>query len=279
MTLPKNSKDLPALRSFLTTLRTQACASGDAFTGALKEMRDDLVKKLDSFINEIPQGDVPGDWCMEDKLQTLCSLLAASIAQASMSALEVAKLQTQMAGAVDTEISRRITAGELVAKDAHVTAVQNAVAEQTKAGAVVPKDTVTQLCADAKNLGIAEGEKKVRDEIAAEAATTKLIATRKDALQKAGKPLPEAEFERVLAGSEEEFNKVLAKFDTRLDGLKKAGVQLAGSPLLSKLFLPDEQYGVFEKTVSSIDALKTPPAEALAGSVDTGKAGNKPLVV
>ena len=275
MIIPKNSKDIAALRTFLTTLRTQACASGDAFTGALKEMRDDLVKKLDSFIGEIPQGDVPGDWCMESKLDQLCALLAASIAQASMSALEVAKLNTQTAGAIDAAIKAKIDVGELISKDAHATAVQSAIAEQTKAGAVVPKDTVTQLCADAKNLGIAEGEKKVRDEIAAEAATTQLIATRKETLQKAGKPLPEAAFESVLAGTEEQFNAVVAKFDARADSLKKAGVQLAGSPLMSKLFLPDADYRTFESTVTSIDALKTPPIEVLAAATETTAAGKK----
>ena len=267
MILPKNSKDVPALRNFLTTLRTQACSSGEAFTGALKQMRDDLVKKLDSFIEEIPKGDVPGDWCMEDKLDTLCALLAQAIAQSSMSALEVAKLNTQMAGAVEAAVKSKIEAGELLTKDAHTAAVSAAVADQTK--------QTNQLCADAKNLGIAEGEKKVRDEIAAEAATTKLIATRKETLQKAGKPLPEAAFESVLAGTEEQFNAVVAKFDARADSLKKAGVQLAGSPLMSKLFLPDTEYRTFESTVTSIDALKTPPTEVLAAATETTAAGKK----
>jgi hypothetical protein len=269
MILPKNSKDVAALRSFLTTLRTQACSSGEAFTGALKQMRDDLVTKLDAFIDEIPKGDVPGDWCMEDKLDTLCALLASAIAQSSLSALEVAKLNTQMAGMVDAAIKSKIESGDLLTKDMHTTAVQSAIADQTKAGAVVPKDTVTQLCADAKKLGIAEGEKNIRDQMAAESATAKLISDRKDALQKAGKPIPEAEFERVLAGTDEQFNAVVTKFDARLAGLKKAGVQLAGSPLMSKLFLPDADYRTFEATVTSIDALKTPPREVLAAAGET----------
>ena len=285
MILPKNSKDVPALRNYLTTLRTQACSAAEGFSAPLKEMASELVKKLDGFIADLPKDDVPGDWSLESKLDSLFALLAQASALASMAGLELSKLKadgaTQLASAVTTEISRRITAGELVAKDAHEAAVGNAVKIQTDSGALVAKDTVTQLCAEARNTGFKEGEKKVRDEIAAGETRRSQIAARKEALQQAGLPVPEAEFEAVLAGTDAEFEAVKTRYTTRLEGLKKNGIQLAAGPLLSKLFMPDVEYAVFEKTVSSIDAFKTPPAEVLAtpGAETKGGKGGKPFIV
>ncbi|MDE2105478.1 MAG: hypothetical protein KGL39_50085 [Patescibacteria group bacterium] len=274
MILPKNSKDVPALRNFLTTLRTQACASSEAFSPSLKEMAGELTKKLDGLISELPKEDVAGDWDLSNKLDSLFALLAQASALASMAGMELAKLKaetaTQLAGAVETAIQSKVAAGELLTKDAHAAAVAAAVKTE--------KDTVGQLCAEAKKNGIAEGEKKVRDEISAAEAVRAQIAGRKTELQKAGKPLPEAEFESVLGGTDEQFKAVTDKYDARLAALNKAGVQLAGSPLLAKLYLPDSEYKTFEPTVTSIDALKTPPVEVAGGAAAPASA-KAPLIV
>ncbi|MDE2101795.1 MAG: hypothetical protein KGL39_31400 [Patescibacteria group bacterium] len=277
MILPKNSKDVPALRNFLTTLRAQACASSEAFSPSLKEMAGELTKKLDGLISELPKEDADGDWDLSNKLDSLFALLAQASALASMAGMELAKLKaettetaTQLAGAVEAAIQSKVTAGELLTKDAHTAALAAAVKTE--------KDTVGQLCAEAKKNGIAEGEKKVRDEISAAEAVRAQIAGRRTELQKAGKPLPEAEFESVLGGTEEQFKAVTDKYDARLAALNKAGVQLAGSPLLSKLYLPDSDYKTFEATVTSIDALKTPPVE-VAGGADAAPPGKAPLIM
>ena len=120
MILPKTSKDVPALRTFLTTLRTQACSASDGFSAPLKDLAGELVKKLDGFIGELPKEDVCGDWRLESRLDSLFALLAQASALASMAGLELSKLKAegarQLTGAVTAEISRRIEVGDLIAK-------------------------------------------------------------------------------------------------------------------------------------------------------------------
>jgi hypothetical protein len=251
-------------------IRTQVCSASEAFSDPVKALTTELTTKIDSFISGLPKEDVCGDWRLEDRLDTLFALLSSCSAVASQAGLEVSKLkadqQVQFAGAMDAEIAKRVTAGDLFTKEAHQTAMAGAIKTQPDASAFIPKDTVTQLCADAKALGVKEGEKRVRDEESAKETTRQQISKRKEALQKAGLPIPEAKNEQVLAGTDEQFETLQTTYRTRLETLQKNGVQLAGSTtLLPKLYLPEEAYNTFAETVSGIDAFKVPPVEPLAG--------------
>ena len=128
------------------------------------------------------------------------------------------------------------------------------------------KTTVTQLCSEARNLGITDGEKKVRDEIAAAEARAKKIGERKAALQKCGLPLPDATLDNLLAGTDEEFGVAQKKAEDRIAALRTKGVALnSQSPLAMKVWLPEDQYQVFEslalETIKGGDPMLTPPTQ------------------
>ncbi len=271
MVLPKNSKDAKGLREFMTTLKTQMCSASEAFGEPLKKIFTEVANKVDAVLSAIPTADIPGDWSIESQLESLFGVLTCASSIASQAALEVTKVKDQQATlakqyaseSLPAEIEKRLKAGDLFSKEAMDAARAKAVE------GLVPQATVTQLCTEAKAAGVVEGEKRVRDEMAATETRVKLIATRKDGLQQASFPIPDAEFEAVLAGTDEEFTKAKTSVEARREKLKKAGIQLNAPELLSKLWLPEREYQLFEKTVMSIDALKVtaePFASAGAGS-------------
>ena len=278
MLLPKDSKDVPALRTFLTALRTQTCAASDAFSEPLAALAGELTTKLDTFIGDLPKEEACGDWSLESKLETLFALLANASAMASMAGLELRRLkaaretQPQVAAA---PIALPAAPAALITGE---TPAPLSEATPTIMIETITQETVTQLCADARKLGVAEGEQNVRTAMAAEEAARALVATRKQALQTAGLPLPETAFEEVLSGSPEAFTALQTQYHARLGDLQKQGIQLASSPLLPKLYLPEAQYALFAQVVSGIAALKTPPVEVLAAGPATVSA-ERPMIV
>lgn len=272
MLIPKNAKDVKGLRDYLTQQRTQACSTGAAYTGPLKQVFDQLVSDIDAWLDKLPKDEIPGDWSLECQLDCLFNVLTQAQAAASLVTLEHSKLMNgeQFASALTVEINKRVTAGELFTKDgvsAHVKA-------QLDAGEIVSKERLTQLCSEAKIQGFGEGETKVRNEIAAETTATKLIGERKALLQAASLPLPEAELEKaILGGTDEQFAARKTAFETRRESLKKEGIQLASDEALANLWLDDAAYKGFEKTIKSLPQLKF-NANPLAGAAGGGE--NKP---
>jgi hypothetical protein len=275
MFIPKNDKDIKGLRDFLTQQRTQACSVSAAFTGPMKQLFDEMTAKIDGWLSQLPKDEVPGDWSLGCQLDQVFALMAQLSAAASLAALEVTKLNTgeQFATACTAEINKRVTAGELFTKDglaAHVKSL-------TDGGELVGKDSVKQLCAAAQQVGFAEGDKKVRDEMAAQIESGKVIGARKTSLQAASLPLPDAEIEAiVLGGTDEEFNKRKATFETRLAALKAENIQLnadSDALLLANLWADDKAYAGFEKTVRNIPQLKLKgnPLARVPGGPATGE--------
>lgn len=258
MLIPKNSKDVKGLRDYLTQQRAQACSTAAAYSGPLKQLFDEMVSKINAWLGQLPKEDVPGDWSLECQLDCLFSLMAQLSAAASLSALELSKLQNgeQYATALSAEINRRVTAGELFTKDG----VAAHVKTQVDAGELVAKDRLTQLCSESHIKGFGEGEAKVRGEFTAKEAEDKLIGTRRSSLQAASLPLPDAEVERlVLGGTEEQFAARKTLFETRRDGLVKEGIQLNSDAALANLWLDETAYKGFERTVKSLPSLKFNP--------------------
>ena len=270
---PKNSKDVAGIRALLTTMRTQTCAAAEGFTDATKVLAKDLVAKIDGIITELPKDDaVPADWSAESQVGTMSAVMAQAVAIASNVGLELKKILTeapaQMAGQLDAEIAKRVASGDLLPK------------EKITAGEYVAKETVNQICGTAKTEGIEQGKKEVRDEVAAKETTVALIGKRKAALQTAGLPLPALDQDAVLLGTDEEFAKLQTTFESRRTALKEKGIQLAGTnPLLSKLFLPQDQYATTESII--VEALKslTPPQLTLPADPAPGKAAKGLLIV
>jgi len=89
-------------------------------------------------------------------------------------------------------------------------------------------------------------------------------------LQTCGLPIPDARLEGVLAGTGEEFTAAQALAQSRIAALQQRGVALnSNSPLAAKVWLPEEQWQVFEslavETLKGADPLVTSATPAAGG--------------
>jgi len=271
LTIPTDPKDLKGFRDFFITVRSQACSLAAACEGPLKTAWEDIVAKYDAVLAKLPK-DADGNWTVASCLDSLFNTLVSSNACASQLSLEMTKLRGQTASAVEAEVLSRITAGALVPMEKVAAQIEAAVAAKVAAGELIAKEAVTQLCSAAQTKGVTEGEAKVRGEIAAAAEAQKLIATRKTALTTAGLPLPDAEFESLLLGKDEDFATAQKLFGDRKVAFTTAGIQIPDE-LMANLWLPKDRFGTFEKTISSIPAFKVSPNPLLrADHAATGTA-------
>lgn len=191
--------------------------------------------------------------------------------------LELSK-HKQMASAapVDT-LAAALTAGTHLSKADHEAAVTKAVdaAIATRTGAqgdLVPKTTVDQLCSAAKDLGIKEGRAAEKADAAALVAAEKLATDRTAALTTAGLPLPEPEVAAILRAPEADFNAAKATAETRIRAFTEAGLELP-TELLASCWAPEAEFKKFQKTVTSIPALKVRVGRATAEPFATPPTG------
>jgi hypothetical protein len=256
MKIPTDLKDVKAIREFLTNIRTQVCGMADFLSEPWKTHFNDLKKHYDDAIAALPPTDaVPAALEANHHLACFYSCLANANALANMlgSALDsmirknAETVTTALNSAVGGEIEKLVTAGTMFRKETVDGKITEAIGARVKAGELVEKETHTQLCTAAKDLGFKEGEKKVRDEITAKEARKSLINTRRASLQTCGLPVPDEKLEEALAGTEEQFKAAQTTAENRIAALQKKGVALnSKSPLLAKVWLPQEQWEVFE---------------------------------
>lgn len=168
--------------------------------------------------------------------QSLVSLVAGHRAELSK---KCGELTTALASATSASAALEASLPEKI---------QAAIDARIKAGELVPKDTLTSLCSEAKLQGEQAGEQKVRDELAAAAAKAKVLTDRKAAVQTAGLPLPE---DALLEGTDEEFTARQTVAATRVENLRKLGVS-HNSATLVKAWLPADQYDNFEKCAAEL---------------------------
>ena len=272
---PSDPKDLNTIKEVLTSFRTQICAAADTLGEPWKGQFLALKGDYDKMLSGLPPTDqVPA--ALEANSQLSClhaalsSATALSVMMGSAMASQAGKgaeaSAAQLASAVGAEIEKQIAEGTLFKAEG----VEVKIAERIKTGDLVAKETCTQFCSAAKDLGLAEGEKKVRAEIAASAVRQSLITTRKAELQTCGLPIPDARLEGVLAGTGEEFTAVQALAQSRIAALQQKGVALnSNSPLGAKVWLPEEQWQVFEslavETLKGADPLVTSATPAAGG--------------
>lgn len=272
--IPENIKDVKAVRKFYEDQRQALCSMADGLEEPLKGHFNTLKKKYDEVLDSLPPTEqVPAALEAGRHLSALYSILSA--ANGLMCSLNSALNSVKTAGAalnseaVNKAIQDKIATGELFPKSVFDSKVTAEVERLTKSGEYVSKATVQQLCSEAKNAGILEGENKVRQESQASADRARLVETRKTQVQTAGLPLPETEIEKILGGSETEFAAQLKKAQDRFGNLKKHSALNSKSPLMAKIWLADSEFSTFEQL------LKDTIGEPLAG----GNGGEKPPVM
>ena len=272
---PIDPKDLNTIREVLTSFRTQICGAADTLGEPWKGQFLALKGDYDKMLSGLPPTDqVPAALEANSQLSCLHAALSSATslsvmqgsAMASLSGKSAEASAAQLASAVGAEIEKQIAEGTLFKAEG----VEVKIAERIKTGDLVAKETCTQFCSAAKDLGLAEGEKKVRAEIAASAVRQSLITTRKAELQTCGLPIPDARLEGVLAGTGEEFTAAQALAQSRIAALQQRGVALnSNSPLAAKVWLPEEQWQVFEslavETLKGADPLVTSATPAAGG--------------
>lgn len=283
MKIPTDPKDVKSIREFLTTVRSQVCGMADYLSEPWKTHFNDLKKHYDDALASLPPTDmVPAANEAHHHLSCFYSCLANANALASMlgSAMDsmikknAEQVATALNSAVDAKLQERLKAGELVLKVDVDAVVTKAIGERTKAGELVEKELHHQLCSAAKDLGLKEGEQKVRTEIEAEKTRKAKIGERKTHLQTCGLPIPDEKLESVLGGSDDDFKTAQKLAEDRLAALAKKGVALnSESPLRMRVWLPQDQYEIFE--LMAIENLKS--GDGLVTS--NGAPGSAPKVM
>lgn len=266
----KDIKDIKAVRAFYEQQRQALCSMADNLEEPLKGHFNNLKKKYDDVLDSLPPTEqVPAALEAGKHLSALYSILSA--ANGLMCSLNSALNGVKAAGAalnsevISKAVQDKIAAGELFPKSVLDSKVTAEIARLAKSGDYVPKATVQQLCSEAKNAGIAEGENKVREEVNASAEKTKLVEARKTQVQTAGLPLPESEIEKILGGSDTDFAATLKKAQDRFAGLKKHSALNSKSPLMAKIWLGESEFSTFEQLLK--DTIGEPLAEGRQASV------------
>lgn len=285
---PKDTKDVKVVVGLVKSIQQQICAAVDLLDSPFKETFLGIKAEFDSVVAKLPLTDaVPAALELSQQLQSLWSCLYSvnSLVTFLNGSLDSMKknMNGQMNSAVTAELNRRIAAGELIAKENIAVKVQEQVTSMTTAGDLVPKATVTQLCADAKNVGLTEGEKKVRDEFEAKTKLDQKVTERKATLQTAGLPIPDAEIEKLLGGTDDEFAANKTRLETQLAEFKSKGITLAAdSPIRSKAWLPADQFKNFLALTDGIPSLKSNGGGepfANGGAAGTPASGSLPFPV
>lgn len=298
MPKPKDTKDLTGLRGFFDGMQAQFASAATVYDGPLKAMFDEVSTKLKSVLDGLPT--VPSnEWCLTDKLDWLFDSLTGASSLLSAVTLELQKAKQDLAvaatraSAADT-LTSALAAGTHLTKETHeaavTAAVEAAIAKRTGAdGDLMPRTQANSLCSAAKDLGITEGREALTKELAAAAQAEKLVTDRKAALTTAGialpgtgaEPMVEAEVNRILRASEEDFTAARTQVTTRLTGFTEAGITLPAD-LAANVWLPEREFGVFQKTVAGITALKRTggrPGSPFAGNPEPEPAkGGKRMV-
>lgn len=273
MVIPKNSKDVAAIRGMLSAVRTQVNSAATAFSDPLKNIFAELTKKFDSALASLPTSETQCDWSLENQLENFFASLVQASSLASMCALEVNQLKADaaknMASAVTAELEKKLTAGEYVLRASLDTEIGKAIKGKTDSGELVTKEMHAQLCSAAKTAGVTEGQTQERAKITEAEQRNALIASRTESLTKAGFALPPADLRKVLGEPEEVYAAAKAKAESRAGKLKADGFQI-NSDLAENVWLDDANFGRFEKVISATPSLKIKP-EPFAGGAGGGE--------
>jgi len=266
ITLPANAQDLKGFREFMSGLRTSYASAATIYEGPTKTLFDEVAAKFKTILDGLP-AESNGDWCLTDKLDWLFDSLSGARSICDSLLLELSKAKTTASAAA---LETAVAAGTHLTKEAHdaavTAAVDAAIAKRTAAdGDLVPQDRVNQLCSAAQLKGINEGREQLKAEMATALAAEQTATARTTALTTAGLPLPDADVAAILREPEEKFAAAKTLAQERLAAFTTAGITLEGE-LAAGVWLPENEFKKFHKTVSAIPALRraAPAAEPFA---------------
>ena len=278
----KANRDLGQVREFFTNLKSQFASAATVYEGPIKTLFEEVRGKLEGALNALPK-ESEGDLDLQCTLDNVVGCMASTSSLLTQLGLELSK-HKQMASAVPVDtLAAALAAGTHLNKADHEAAVTKAVtaaitARTGEKGDLVPKTTVDQLCSAAKDLGIKEGRAAEKADAEARVAAEKLATERTAALTQAGLPLPEAEpnlgqaSAAILRAPEAEFTAARGTVETRIKGFTEAGLELPAE-LLATCWAPEAEFKKFQKTVTSIPALKVRAGRTTAEPFATPPAG------
>jgi len=253
MTIPRGPQGTKAARDLLTTRRCAMSDRATSLTEPWKTHVTGLKRAYDEAIALLPPTDqTPVPMELELHLRCLYSMWDATEDVLSLLAEKPDARFDQNQKTASMSAGRQF--GSAVAGEP---GVEREVGARFKEGDLVPRDFCMELCRMAKEAGIKEGEKKVRDELAAYEARKQLIAKRRGLVQTRGLAMPGEQWESILAEPEAEFQAALIKVSSRVEALQKRGLALnSESALAGNLWLPDEFWPCFEELLAERAAVR-----------------------
>lgn len=250
-----DKKQLEVIRHALQQSQQVCAQSAELLDEPLRSMFTGLKKQFDDKLTALPPTEqVPAAMDMNWQLQSLYWCLDHLNTMFKTLNQSLSGMKSAQASLVTTALEQQLRDGKIFNADGLATAVAAEVKRLTDAGDLVTKEVSAQLCSSAKLNGVAEGETKVREEIAAAEARAKKAGERKTALQTASLPLPLDE--AVLELPDEQFAARQTAATNRIAELAKDGIQL-NSDLLPNVWQEEKEYTGFKKLVASIPALKS----------------------
>ena len=258
-----NAQQLAVIRQAFAGAQ-QLCSDAEQLLDEpFRSMFTSIKRQFDEKLTAMPPTEqVPAALDMNYQLQSLHWCLESLTQMVRTLNQQLSGMKTATASAITAAIEAQIKEGKLFNVEGLNSAVAAEVKRRTDAGEILPKDTVTQMCSTSEANGITKGEKKVRDELAAQAELAKKIGERKTGCTTASMPLPANE--TLLGGTDEEFATRRTTAEGRVKELKDAGFSL-NADLLANVWLPEGEYKNFRAMIDTVPGLKG-PGVTLAGA-------------
>jgi hypothetical protein len=251
-----DAKTATFFRSVLCNVNQVLCGyNPDELESPWKEHYTQLKADYDSALKDLPESDkVPLALDANRHLQCLYSMLSNMNAMTSYLKSTIAGMKPSaqvLNSAVEAAVADRVSKGELISKSDLAAQLDAEINKRVTDGLLIPKDTHSQLCSAAREGGVKQGRDAALAEITQQREKEQLIATRKETLQTASLPGVTADVEKLireaLGGSEEQFKAFKDTAAQRLEKFKSAGVVYnSENPVFAKIYLPEEQFKVFE---------------------------------
>lgn len=226
----------------------------DQLSEPLAALFKNVKTEINGLLEKLPPTDgVPAAHEAGYFLNCLMSALTSTQLMLNHAGMRVKELSARaseldpkaVADAVATEIEARVTAGDLVKKDIHVT-----------------------LCSQAKTEGITEGESRVRGEIEQEKERVRIIGERRQLVTKNSLPPPKDE--ALLGGTEDEFKTREATAKARVKELAAFKVAL-NSPVMDYVWGSESDFNAVKAGLSIQRASGSTPAQPLAKPPEADK--------
>jgi len=263
-----NQDQMKLLRQLCGTIVTQLDGFGLAeLEEPMRGMFVRLKDEYNSILSKLPMTDgvtaaLDAHW----NLNSFLSCLTSTQAMLSYMTTRLSEMKPKTA----------MNADELSAK------IREALDAMVAAGEFVSKDTVTSLCAAAKDAGATQARDEATRQADADKAKEKLISDRKAILATNSLPVPES-FEALL-GTEEEFNAHQERVRKQVKVLSGFGIAL-NSKAIGSAWASEAEFAKFTEFLTA--AVKKPGGagagaggdEAFAGGTETPPAKKGRLIV